>query len=76
MNTIKAKMQDSLLVAGLAFIAISLFVFSFPQLFNTSIDTYFGFFAFNFIFSVFYFIILLANRSTKGTMSFSRSSCS
>ena len=55
-------MQDSLLVAGLAFIAISLFVFSFPQLFNTSIDTYFGFFAFNFIFSVFYFIILLANR--------------
>ena len=62
MNPIKAKLQDSLLVTGLSFIAVSLFIFSFPQLFNSSIETYFGFFAFSYLFSVFYFILLLANR--------------
>lgn len=64
MNIIKSKLQDSLLATGLAFIPLSLFIFSIPLLFPTGSDSHFGFFAFSFLLSVSYFIILLVNRSS------------
>lgn len=64
MNTIKAKLQDSLLATGLALITVSLFIFSIPLLFLTGSESYFGFFAFSFLISVAYFIILLVNRQS------------
>jgi XrtN system VIT domain protein len=62
MNILKVKLQDSLLLTGLAFILLSLFIFSIPLLFHTSSDSSFGFFAFSFLISIAYFIILIGNK--------------
>lgn len=65
MSILKAKLQDNLLSTGLVLILVSLFIFSFPLLFNTSSESYFGIFVLNFILSILYFVVHLINRRNK-----------